>query len=102
MPLKFHDYKCWRMKRGWGTCGTFKAFNLTYLHVLRSGMVYITLWYVHLPRYGLGQKCIEQYNFDLERTEVCERTQNVPNMVRACTKQTSEHTMVCALTILEL
>ena len=24
------------MKQGWGTCLTFKAFNLTYLHVLHS------------------------------------------------------------------
>ena len=31
--------------------------NLTYLQVLRAGMVYIMLWYVHVPRY-----------FDLERT----------------------------------
>ena len=37
------------MKRGWGTCGMFKAFNLTYLQILRAGMVYITLWYVHVP-----------------------------------------------------
>ena len=29
------------MKQGWGTCSTFKAFNLTYLHVLCAGMVYI-------------------------------------------------------------
>ena len=29
------------MKRGWGTCCTFKVINLTYLHVLRAGMVYI-------------------------------------------------------------
>ena len=29
------------MKQGWGTCGTFKVINLTYLHVLRAGMVYI-------------------------------------------------------------
>ena len=39
------------MKRGQGMCGTFKAFNLTVLHVLRAGMVYnyITVWYVHVP-----------------------------------------------------
>ena len=37
------------MKRGRGTCGTFKVINLTYLHVLCAGMVYITLWYVHVP-----------------------------------------------------
>ena len=29
------------IKRGWGTCGTFKAFNLTYLHILPAGIVYI-------------------------------------------------------------
>ena len=36
------------MKRGRGTCSTFKAFNLMYLHILRAGMVYVTLWYVHI------------------------------------------------------
>ena len=30
------------MKQGRGTCGTFKVINLTYLHVLHAGMVYIT------------------------------------------------------------
>ena len=44
------------MKRGWGTCGKFKAFNLTYLHVLRAGMVYITLWYMHIPKYAARPK----------------------------------------------
>ena len=29
------------MKQGWGTCGTFKVINLTYLHVLSAGMVFI-------------------------------------------------------------
>ena len=28
-------------KQGWGMCSAFKAFNLTYLHVLHAGMVYI-------------------------------------------------------------
>ena len=37
------------MKRGLGMCSMFKAFNLTYLQVLHAGMVYITLWYVHVP-----------------------------------------------------
>ena len=27
------------IKRGRGMCGTFKAFSLTYLHVVRAGMV---------------------------------------------------------------
>ena len=31
------------MKQGRGACGTFKAFNLTYLYVLPIGMVYITV-----------------------------------------------------------
>ena len=31
------------MKQGQGTCGTFKVINLTYLHVLGAGMVYITV-----------------------------------------------------------
>ena len=43
------------MKRGRGTCGTFKVINLTYLHVLHAGMVNIVLWYMHVPRYILGQ-----------------------------------------------
>ena len=38
------------MKRGRGMCGVFQAFNLMYLHILRAGMVYITLWYMHVPR----------------------------------------------------
>ena len=29
------------MKQGQGTSGTFKAFNLTYLHALHAGMVYL-------------------------------------------------------------
>ena len=37
------------MKRGRGMCGTVKAFNLMYLHVLRAGMVYLAIWYVHAP-----------------------------------------------------
>ena len=36
------------MKRGRGTCGTFQSYKLTYLHKLRAGMVYITLWDVHV------------------------------------------------------
>ena len=40
--------------------------TLTYLHILRAGMVYITLWYVHVPRYVLGQNClIYMLNLDL-------------------------------------
>ena len=34
------------MKQGGCMCGAFKVFNLTYLHVLRACMVYITLWYI--------------------------------------------------------
>ena len=52
------------MKRGLGMCGTFKAFNLTYLHSLHVGMVYIPLWYV------LGQKCIEQTPFKIQYVHV--------------------------------
>ena len=51
------------MKRGWGTCDRFKVFNLTYLHVLHTGIVYITLGYMHVPRYvhvPLGQNCIDR------------------------------------------
>ena len=46
------------MKRGWGTCGMFKAFNIIYLHVFCAGMVYIALWYVHVHVHVhvLGQK----------------------------------------------
>ena len=40
------------MKQGRGMCGTFKVFNLMYLHILCAGMVYITLWYV------LGQNLV--------------------------------------------
>ena len=43
------------LKRGQGTCGTFQSCKQAYLHVLHTGMVYITLWYVHIPRYVLGQ-----------------------------------------------
>ena len=39
-------------------CSTFKVINLTYLHVLRVSMVYVTHWYVHVPRYVLGKNCI--------------------------------------------
>ena len=39
------------MKRGRGTCGTFQSYKLMYLHILRAGMVFITLWYVNVPRY---------------------------------------------------
>ena len=42
-----------------GTCGTFKVINIMYLHILPAGMVYITIWYVHIPRYVLGQNCFE-------------------------------------------
>ena len=38
------------MKRGRGRCGTFQSCKLMYLHILPAGMVYITLWYVHVPR----------------------------------------------------
>ena len=31
-----HPLPLGAMKRGRGTCSTFKAFNLTYLHILRS------------------------------------------------------------------
>ena len=31
------------MKRGRGTCGMFKAFNLMYLHVLRAGIVFVVV-----------------------------------------------------------
>ena len=44
------------MKQGRSTCGTFKVINLTYLHVLRAGMVYITLWYMHIPKYAARPK----------------------------------------------
>ena len=37
------------VNQGWGTCSMFKAFNLTCLHIKSAGMVYITLWYVHIP-----------------------------------------------------
>ena len=30
------------MKRGRGTCGMFQSCKLTYLHVLRAAMVYIS------------------------------------------------------------
>ena len=50
-PLLFRSFSRGAIKRGWGTSGTFKVINLTYLHILRAGMVYITLWYVHVPRY---------------------------------------------------
>ena len=29
------------MKKSWGTCGTFKVINLTYLHVLHAGLAFI-------------------------------------------------------------
>ena len=34
--VKLNGYIWGVMKRGWGTWGTFKAFNLMYLHVLCS------------------------------------------------------------------
>ena len=35
---------------------TFKAFNLTCLHLLHADMVYITLWYIQVPvRAGTGK-----------------------------------------------
>ena len=43
------------MKRGPGTCGRFQSCKLMYLHVLRAGMVCIALWYMHVPKYVLGQ-----------------------------------------------
>ena len=39
----------WAIIRGRGMFSTFKALNLTCLHVLRASMVYVTLWYVHVP-----------------------------------------------------
>ena len=51
------------MKHGRGMCSTLKVINLTYLHVVRAGMVYITIWYVpiyrltlhmHVPKYLLA------------------------------------------------
>ena len=44
------DKKMGAIKQGRGTCSTFKVINLIYLHILRAGIVYITLWYVHVPR----------------------------------------------------
>ena len=56
------------MKQGQGTCCTFKAFNLTYLHVLRAGIVYISLWSVHaLELTRLGMCTYVSYGYGLNR-----------------------------------
>ena len=35
------------MKRGRGMCGMSQSYKLTYLHILRAGMVYITMVCAH-------------------------------------------------------
>ena len=44
------------MKRGQGRCGTFKAFNLTYLHVVLVGMFLLPVSKVR----ELGKRSIRQ------------------------------------------
>ena len=84
------------MKRGQGTCSTFKAFNLTYLHILRAGMVYITMVCARTQVRSRKKLCRRNPPYSILTQNIPRGTctyQNRPNMVHACTQVCSRGTV---------